>query len=80
MSATANATYSRKARTYAALGCLKEYHHCRAPHMELSAVGFLASSLEIRTECYERPGFPTTANNGGSLLNWSKRPTEDLRL
>ncbi len=48
--------------------------------MELSAVGFLASSLEIRTECYERPGFPTTANNGGSLLNWSKRPTEDLRL
>ncbi len=48
--------------------------------MEPSAAGFLASSLEIRTECYKRAGFPTTANNGGSLLSWSKRPTEDLRL
>ena len=37
--------------------------------MEPSAAGFPASSLEIRTECYERAGFPTTANNGGSLLN-----------
>lgn len=34
--------------------------------MESSVSGFLASSLAIRSEYYERASFPTTANNGGS--------------
>lgn len=47
--------------------------------MELSASGFLASSLAIRSECYERASFPTTANNGGSLLNGFEGTNGGLR-
>ena len=47
--------------------------------MEPSASGLLASSREIRRECYACAGPPTTANHGASLLDGFEGTNGGLR-